>query len=44
MAAIAPQNGAFLLVGKYLLSYVIDHHRTFKVGDSWLSAILLSDE
>jgi hypothetical protein len=41
---MALQDGAFLLVGQDLLSYVIDHHGTFKVGDDWLSAVLLSDE
>ena len=38
------QDGAFLLVGKDLLSHVVDHYRTFEVGYGWISAVLLSDE
>lgn len=35
---------AFLLVGKDLLSHVVDHHGTFEVGYGWISAVLLPDE
>ncbi len=42
--AEALQDGAFLLVGKNLLSHVVDHHGTFEVGYGWISAVLLSDE
>jgi hypothetical protein len=41
---IALQDGAFLLIGKDLLSNVVDHHGTFEVGYGWISAVLLSDE
>jgi hypothetical protein len=37
-------DGTFLLVGKDLLSHVVDHHGTFEVGYGWISAVLLSDE
>ena len=42
--AIGLQEGAFLLVGKDLLSHVVDHDGTFEVGYGWISAVLLSDE
>ena len=44
LGIIALQDGAFLLVGKDLLSHVVDHHGTFEVGYGWISAVLLSDE
>ena len=44
LGVIALQDGAFLLVGKDLLSHVVDHHGTFEVGYGWISAVLLSDE
>ena len=44
LEVIALQDGAFLLVGKDLLSHVVDHHGTFEVGYGWISAVLLSDE
>ena len=44
LEVIALQDGAFLLVGKDLLSHVVDHHGTFEVGYGWVSAVLLSDE
>ncbi len=44
LGVIALQDGAFLLVGKDLLSLVVDHHGTFEVGYGWISAVLLSDE
>jgi hypothetical protein len=44
LGVTALQDGAFLLVGKDLLSHVVDHHGTFEVGYGWISAVLLSDE
>jgi hypothetical protein len=44
LGVIALQDGALLLVGKDLLSHVVDHHGTFEVGYGWISAVLLSDE
>jgi hypothetical protein len=43
LGVIALQDGAFLLVGKDLLSHVVDHHGTFEVGYGRISAVLLSD-
>ena len=40
----ALQDSAFLLVGKDLLSHVVDHHGTFEVGHGWIRAVLLPDE
>lgn len=44
LGVIALQDGAFLFVGKDLLSHVVDQHGTFEVGYGWISAVLLSDE
>ena len=44
VGVIALGDGTFLLVGKDLLSHVVDHHGTFEVGYGWISAVLLSDE
>lgn len=33
-----------LRIGKDLPSHVVDHHRTFKVSDGWIGAVLLPDE
>ena len=44
LGVIALHARAFLLVGKDLLSHVVDHHGTFEIGNGWLSAVLLADE
>jgi len=44
LGVIALQDGVFLLVGKDLLSHIVDHHGTFEVAYGWISAVLLSDE
>ena len=44
LGVIVPQDGAFLLVSKDLLSHVVDQYGTFEVRYGWISAVLLSDE
>ena len=44
LGVIAWQDNAFLLIGKDLVGYVVNHDGTFEIGYGWISAVLLSDK